>query len=104
MYLFESEKLKTYFIQYSGEKNFLQKYNEIKNAVIEKYGVPKNDKVIWTDETYKNDEEKFDQAFKYGYVTMACKWVKGDNVIILKWEYKNTMFLAYCHKDYESEL
>ncbi len=104
VYIFENEKLKTYFIEYSGDYNFLEKYNEMKNAVIERYGEPLTDTVVWTDETYKNDEEKFNQAFKYGYVTMNCRWVAGDNVILLKWDYKNTMYLAYCHKSYESKL
>ena len=97
-------KLKTYFVQYDGGYNFLQEYNEIKNAIIEKYGNPSIDEIIWTDETYKNDPDKFDQAFKYGYVTMNCKWAVGENVVILKWDYKNTMYLAYCHKSYEKNL
>jgi len=104
VYGFENEKLKTYFIEYYGDYYLLEKYNEIKNAVIEKYGKPLTDKVVWTDKTYENDEENFEQAFKYGYVTMNCRWVVGENVILLKWDYKNTMYLAYCHKNYEKNL
>ena len=102
-YMFEDDFLKAYSARYTG-KAYLTRYNEVKEVMTQQYGTPMADDTTWTDETYKNDESKWEKAFEYGYLALRSAWQSGNTMIILDWDIKTRMQLLYCSVNYTNSL
>ena len=98
VYAFSNNRLTSYFIKYDGTEYF-STYDDIKRVVSKKYGSPSVDRINWTDETYKSDESKWSDAFKYGHVNMYSEWnLDNGTVAQLSWS-RDNMYLEYIDKD-----
>lgn len=87
------------FIEKHTNRNlYIMDFKNIKESLIEKYGKPSTDKVIWRDDLYKDDFSDWGMAVSVGHLVFEAIWklpetkinlqLKGDN-------YKITYFLDY---------
>lgn len=106
VYCFQDNQLKAYWCTYDSKKmsTYKELYEEVKNKVVEKYGECESEQIQWTDTTYQNDESKWNDAFRYGYVTIETKWHTEDTAIIIKWDYQKGMSVSTSALDFESQL
>lgn len=106
IYCFNDNQLKAYWSSFDESKisDYKGMYDEIKNKVSEKYGECESEEVNWTDTTYQNDTEKWNDAFKYGYVTIRTTWHTSDSVIMIKWDYNKGLIVASAVPGFESQL
>lgn len=106
VYCFQDNLLKARWCSFTTEGiyDYNQVYAEIKAALITKYGECESEEFVWTDTTYQNDETKWNDAFRYGYVTIKTVWHTTDSAIIIKWDYNNEMSVAFSSLDFESYL
>lgn len=106
VYYFEDKILKARWCEFDEEKihDYKELYEDIKNAVIEKYGACESENINWSDAAYQNDESKWNDAFRYGYVTIKTVWHVGDSAIIITWDYNKELSVATASLDVESKL
>lgn len=106
VYCFSEKKLKAYLCKFNMSVfwDYKTVYNEIKNKLVETYGECESEDIVWTDTTYQNDEEKWNDAFRYGYVTIQTKWHTEDTAIILNWNYAEGSSVAISSIDFENQL
>lgn len=106
VYCFLDNQLKAYWSQFDRENlsNPMDVYAEIKDFLIQKYGACESENISWTDTTYQNDISKWNDAFKYGYVTVETVWHTSDSAIKIIWDYNNQMTVSVSALDFESQL
>jgi len=91
----DNNKLNSYMIEFY-RASYVD-YSTIKDALVEKYGQPSDEKFDFNDETYKNDLEK---SLSYEYLTITTKWINNPNFdIIIQW-HKGMATLTYSEKGY----
>lgn len=66
----------------------------MKETLTLKYGSPKSDEEIWTNEVYKGDPEKWALAVSSGHLAYKTVWETGTTMIslVLHGDGANTMF------------
>jgi len=103
-YVFIGDKLvrsKYVFLeQHSNENLFISDYVRIKEILTEKYGPPLEDRSVWANELYRNDQPRWGMAVSVGHLLFFSEWktpsthifhgLKGDNFkISLQTEYSS---------------
>lgn len=105
-YCFLDNKLKAYWCSY--DKDMLSKpidvYSEIKNYIVGIHGDCESEEFTWSDSAYENDKNRWNDAFRYGYVTIKTMWHTSDYAIIIKWDYNNGMNVITSSLDFENNL
>ena len=106
-YLFIDDKLvrSKYIIksEHNNKNDYVEDYLDLKKALAQKYGTPKQDDVIWHNKLYKNDAENYGLAVSAGHLALYCSWknqlttitiaLTGDNSnISLQVQYKSRRF------------
>jgi hypothetical protein len=96
-YIFEDGKLvkgKYLFRTTDDENQYMYDYKRVKGTLTIKYGSPKSDEEIWTDEVYKEDPEKWALAVSSGHLAYKTVWETGTTAIrlVLHGDGSNTMF------------
>ena len=90
-----NNKLNSYMIEFY-RASYVD-YSSIKEALIEKYGQPTEEKLNFNDETYKDDLEK---SLSYDYLNIVTRWTnQQDFDILIQWGGKMAT-LTYCEKGY----
>jgi len=84
--------------KHSNRNLYIDDFKNIKNSLIEKYGKPEGDNVIWRDDLYKDNPSDWGMAICIGHLVFEATWklfetkinlqLKGDN-------YKITHTLSY---------
>ncbi|MEF2767110.1 MAG: hypothetical protein U0O05_05325 [Dorea phocaeensis] len=89
VYAFMDNQLKAYWTTFESPSfsDYKGVYEEIKSFISEKYGNCENEEITWSDTTYQNKPDKWNDAFKYGYVTIKTTWHTADSAIIIDWAY-----------------
>ncbi|MCB5881060.1 hypothetical protein LIR45_01480 [Lachnospiraceae bacterium EP-SM-12S-S03] len=105
-YCFFDNQLKAYWCSYDKEmlSNPMNVYSEIKEYISNIYGECEAEEFTWSDTTYQNDQDKWNDAFRYGYVTVKTTWHTSDSAIIITWDYNNRMNVAISSLDFENNL
>jgi hypothetical protein len=67
---------------YQNFIDFIDSYKKINQKLIERYGVCAKDKIIWRDERYKNERDKWGIALKEKNLAFFSLWKLKDKVII----------------------
>lgn len=106
IYCFEDDLLKAYWCSYDETQisDYRGLYDKIKETVSAKYGECESESVNWTDTTYQNDENKWNDAFRYGYVTIETVWHTADTAIVINWDYNSTLTVATSELAFEDRL
>jgi hypothetical protein len=96
-YIFEDVKLfkGKYLFHNTDDKNdHISDYKRVKETLTLKYGSPKSDEEIWTDEAYKEDPGKWESAVRSGHLAYKTVWETGATMIslVLHGDGANTMF------------
>ena len=74
-----------------------------KNILVDKYGKPEDEEVIWYNKLYAGQEEKYGLAISLGHIMMFNKWDTDETVIlqILKGEnYTINLGVTYFSKSH----
>ena len=95
-YLLSNDKLVAYFIEFEEDySNPYSLYKDVKDVLVKKYGNPSSEKFNWTDNTYKDDETKWNDAMRYNHLDIMTVWNFDGYKLILKWKYKDAMNVEY---------
>jgi hypothetical protein len=75
----------SYFFEekHTNKNDFINDYKVIKSLLIEKYGNPILDKVIWENDLFKDKPQNYGTAVSAGHLKYYCKWTSGRTDIIL---------------------
>ena len=93
----DNNKLNSYMLKIDDYGHTYNNYQEIKKALIKKYGKPTKENLKFNDKTYKNDLEK---SIKYGYLNIKTIWTNQKKFdIIIQWS-NNMCSITYCKKGY----
>lgn len=105
-YCFFDNQLKAYWCSYDKEmlSNPMNVYSEIKDYISNIYGECETEEFTWSDTTYQNDQNQWNDAFRYGYVTVKTTWHTSDSAIIITWDYNNQMNVTISSLDFENNL
>lgn len=104
-YSFNDKQLKAYWHIFEKESCTYNNYKKIKDILVSKYGEPDIEDFNWIDTTYKDNPEKWNDAFRYSDFTIDTIWNNQENMYIeIKWDYDNSCNLIYCEKGFENNL
>lgn len=117
-YIFVRDTLvraKYIFSQKHTNRNlYLDDYTKIKQALTKKYGKPKEDDKVWSDDLYKNKPDDWGMAVCVGHLLLHAGWVtpstnihlwlSGDNYeVSLQAEYSSLKFGDFEKNNKESK-
>ncbi len=78
LFQFNSDQLisGSYIIKevHTNENAYIDDYNQLKEALISKYGEPTVDQIVWKDELYKDDPSEYGFAVSLGDLIYATSW------------------------------
>jgi hypothetical protein len=78
VYIFVDNKLirAKYFltVEHTYKNKYIQDYDDLKSALINKYGKPVDDRISWQNDLYKNDPSNWGMAVAVGHVSYFSKW------------------------------
>lgn len=94
----DNSKLNSYVLKINDYGYTYDNYQEIKKALIKKYGKPTKENLDFNDKTYQKDLEK---AIEYGYLDIKTTWTNQDKFdIIVQWS-NDLCSVTYCQKGYK---
>lgn len=96
-YYFNNDKLEQVFMasmeEHSNENLYIDDYESFQELISKKYGEPKQDEQIWSDDLYKDKPSDWGFAISLGDLTMVSQWftntteigltLSGDNYEII---------------------
>lgn len=86
---------------HTNNNSYLSDYDSIKDILTDRYGEPTEDKVIWSDDLYKDDPDHWGMAVATDRLTMFAKWRTDEHEITIGLWGDN--FEISLRVDYESE-
>lgn len=102
VYIFYNKQLKAYWYSFVEEGSSYDNYKKIYDILSSKYGEPTTENYNWIDPTYKDNPEKWNDAFRYYDFTITTTWEDNEDFYIeMSWDYNATCHLVYCEKGYE---
>jgi len=60
--------------QHSNPTIYIYDYNNVKDKLIETYGAPSSDKIVWADDLWKDDPNNWGMAVITGYLIYLAEW------------------------------
>ena len=86
-YVFAENKLTRgiyMFVEKHSNKNlYIDDYNEIKKALTDKYGKPKDDNIFWRNDLFKDDHSEWGLAISIGHLRYFTTWEPPETEITL---------------------
>jgi len=111
IYRFQNQKLVqgsyTFDALHSNANDYIDDYNNIKEALTKLYGNPLVDEQVWKDDLFKDDPSSYGLAVSAGQLLYATQWETETTAIVLGLSgdnYEISHFLFYTSFDYESEI
>lgn len=89
---------------HSKEIDYLDDYDNIKSRLKEEYGKPKNNRIVWKHNLYKNEPKDYGIAVSLGQLVKWCYWDKPDlliRLLLFGSNRKIDLTLGYEHPDFE---
>jgi len=84
-YFFAANKLSRTRFSFAGDyldKNaYLQDYQKIKDALVQKFGRPLEEAMKWRDNSYKDDFSAWGEAVSLGHLEMSSRWLTSQTEI-----------------------
>jgi hypothetical protein len=77
-YIFAANKLRktkfSFMNTYLDKNDYLEDYQKIKEALIQKFGKPLEERMNWRDPTYKDDFSAWGEAISLGHLELSSRW------------------------------
>ena len=84
-YFFAANKLSRTRFSFAGDyldKNaYLQDYQKIKDALVQKFGRPLEEAMEWRDNSYKDDFSAWGEAVSLGHLELSSRWLTAQTEI-----------------------
>ncbi|OGD31401.1 MAG: hypothetical protein A2V45_02430 [Candidatus Aminicenantes bacterium RBG_19FT_COMBO_58_17] len=84
-YFFATNKLSLTRFSFAGDyldKNaYLQDYQKVKDALVQKFGRPLEEAMKWRDTSYKDDFASWGEAVSLGHLEMSSRWLTSQTEI-----------------------
>jgi len=84
-YFFSANKLSRTRFSFEGDyldKNaYLQDYQRVKGALVQKFGRPLEEAMKWNDTSYKDDFSSWGEAVSLGHLEMSSRWLTPQTEI-----------------------
>jgi hypothetical protein len=84
-YFFAANKLSRTRFSFTGDyldKNaYLQDYQKIKEALVQKFGRPVEEGMKWRDTSYKDDFSSWGEAVSQGHLELSSRWLTPQTEI-----------------------
>jgi len=84
-YFFAANKLSRTRFSFAGDyldKNaYLQDYQKIKDALVQKFGRPLEEAMKWRDNSYKDDFSAWGEAVSLGHLELSSRWLTSQTEI-----------------------
>jgi len=84
-YFFAANKLSRTRFSFAGEyldKNaYLQDYQNVKDALVQKFGRPLEEAMKWRDTSYKDDFTSWGEAVSLGHLELSSRWLTSQTEI-----------------------
>lgn len=93
--------------EHSNKNDFIDDFEYLKNLLIDKYGEPKEDEIIWKDDLYKDDPSDWGMAIFAGDLIYRTLWENEDLIVELQLKgdnYKKEFTIAYKSKNISDEI
>lgn len=84
--------------EHTNKNGFIDDYQEVKSLLIKKYGEPISDRVIWSNDLFKDDPQDYGRAVSIGHLKYVSTWtVERTNITLglLGENYEIGMILNY---------
>lgn len=108
-YIFVNNKLSGagYYIQqeHVNQNDYIDDYNKLKDLLIQKYGKPVNDEVLWKNPLYKDRNKDWGLAISMGHLVYNVFWETPSTEISLFLEGDNfeiNFYIRYVSKELKS--
>ena len=69
--------------EHTNKNVYIDDYKDFKGVLIDKYGSPMSDEVIWHNSLYINDSQRWGLAVSIGHLEYKCRWETERNVLVL---------------------
>ncbi len=87
-YIFAANKLSrtrfSFTTEYLDKNVYLQDYQKIKDALVQKFGRPLEESMDWRDTTFKEDFEAWGEAVSLGHVQLNSRWLTPKTEIVAR--------------------
>jgi hypothetical protein len=84
-YFFAANKLSRTRFSFAGDyldkNDYLQDYEKVKDALIQKFGRPLEEAMKWRDTSYKDDFTSWGEAVSLGHLEMSSRWLTSQTEI-----------------------
>lgn len=91
--------------QHTNHNDYIYDFDKLRKELIKKYGAPReNDPQVWSNTTYKNNQDKYGLAVGMGHLNYVANWETENSKIILKLKGENLSFkltVTYTSKKYD---
>jgi hypothetical protein len=96
-YIFAANKLSRmrflFTTEYLDRNAYLEDYQKIKDALIQKFGRPLEEAMDWRDTTFKDDFESWGEAVSLGHLELSSRWQTPQTEILAVLSGKNEEIL-----------
>lgn len=86
-YIFAQGKLvrATYLIdaEHSNKNDHIKDYSGLKSLLVQKYGSPSEDEVVWRDDLYRDTSSDWGMAISVGHLIFYSKWETRTSTVFL---------------------
>jgi len=84
--------------EHTNKNDYINDYEALKTILIDKYGKPKSDKIVWRDNLYKDDKEDWGFAIGMGHLIYGSVWensITNIQLILTGDNYEVNLALLY---------
>jgi hypothetical protein len=85
-YMFAANKLArtrfSFTTEYLDKNAYLEDYQKIKDALVQKFGRPLEESMDWRDTTFKDDFGAWGEAVSLGHLEMSSRWLTPQSEIL----------------------
>jgi hypothetical protein len=105
-YVFAYNKLAkakySFLANYEDKNQYIRSYDKIRDILIQKYGKPEAEKVLWQDKQYQADRSKWGLALSQGHLEFNSLWKDSETEIQLRvYGGRNRIFLVALYSGLE---
>jgi len=105
-YVFADNKLAkakySFFAKYEDKNQYIHSYEKIRGILIQKYGKPEAEKILWQDKLYQKDRSNWGLALSLGHLEFSSLWKDSETEIQLRvYGERNRVFLVVLYSGLE---